>query len=130
MEFTLDFSRTFFQVMLLISPILISLSSLIIGLGQVVGKIERWDRLDSLYWSLITATTVGYGDIRPKQHLSRVIAIAIAIMGVIFTGILVSIAIEATRHSVAIHVNAERLESYRQSEQLDLIDSDLQLYVE
>ena len=130
MEFTLDFSRTFFQVMLLISPILISLSSLIIGLGQVVGKIERWDRLDSLYWSLITATTVGYGDIRPKQHLSRVIAIAIAIMGVIFTGILVSIAIEATRHSVAIHINAERLESYRQSEQLDLIDSDLQLYVE
>ena len=130
MEFTLDFSRTFFQVMLLISPILISLSSLIIGLGQVVGKIERWDRLDSLYWSLITATTVGYGDIRPKQHLSRVIAIAIAIMGVIFPGILVSIAIEATRHSVAIHVNAERVESYRQSEQLDLIDSDLQLYVE
>ena len=130
MEVTLYFSRTFFQVMLLISPILISLSSLIIGLGQVVGKIERWDRLDSLYWSLITATTVGYGDIRPKQHLSRVIAIAIAIMGVIFTGILVSIAIEATRHSVAIHVNAERLESYRQSEQLDLIDSDLQLYVE
>ena len=130
MEFTLDFSRTFFQVMLLISPILISLSSLIIGLGQVVGKIERWDRLDSLYWSLITATTVGYGDIRPKQHVSRVIAIAIAIMGVIFTGILVSIAIEATRHSVAIHVNAERLESYRQSEQLELIDLDLQRYVE
>ena len=116
MDFTVDFLQTFYKATLLISPILITLSIIVIGLGQFVGRLEKWDRLDTLYWSLITATTVGYGDIRPKRHLSRMVAILIAIFGVIFTGILVSIAIEATRHSLALHANQEDIDRYRQDE--------------
>lgn len=68
---------------------------IIIVLGQIVGKRESWARFDALYWSFITATTVGYGDIRPTQKLSKVLSILIAFVGLVFTGIVVALAINA-----------------------------------
>lgn len=35
----------------------------------------------SVYWAIITLTTVGYGDIVPQTHLGQVIASAVMIMG-------------------------------------------------
>ena len=46
-------------------------------LGQLVGKREGWSRFDSFYWSFITATTVGYGDVRPTKTVPRIFAMVI-----------------------------------------------------
>ena len=59
------------------------------------GARESWSRFDSFYWSFITATTVGYGDIRPLHKLSKTISVLIALTGMIFTGIIVALAINA-----------------------------------
>jgi len=64
-------------------------------LGQIVGRRESWSKFDSLYWSFITATTVGYGDIRPLQKLSKTLAVIIALLGLILTGIVVALALNA-----------------------------------
>jgi voltage-gated potassium channel len=56
-----------------------------------------------LYWAFITATTVGYGDIRPKGRLSRFLSVMIAFVGLIFTGIMVSVAVEVTSYSFKKH---------------------------
>ena len=47
---------------------------------------------DALYFSLITAFTVGFGDITPKSTVGRTIAVLLAFMGLMLMGILVAIA--------------------------------------
>ena len=36
---------------------------------------------ESMYWAVVTMTTVGYGDISPKTPLGRLIASALMILG-------------------------------------------------
>ena len=100
MEFTLNFLHLFIYVLYLFSPLLFFLFFIIILLGQIVGKKENWDWVDSIYWSLITSTTVGYGDIKPTRKLSKTLAVFIAFIGLIFTGIIVSIAIYTAKEVI------------------------------
>lgn len=95
MEFTFLFLQLFWVGIQLAAPLLIFLFLLIVILGQFVAHRESWERFDAIYWSFVTATTVGYGDIRPLDKLSRVVAIFIAFTGLIFTGILVALALNA-----------------------------------
>jgi len=95
MQFTLDYLQIFFHALKLASPLLAFSALLIILLGMIVGLRESWGRLDSIYWAFITATTVGYGDIRPSGPLSKVLSVLIALVGMTFTGILVALAIYA-----------------------------------
>jgi voltage-gated potassium channel len=95
MEFSLKYFGYFSDYLVLAWPLLGFLALIIIMLGLVVGVIESWPRFDSIYWAFITATTVGYGDIRPKQRVSKLLSILIALVGVTFTGILVALAINA-----------------------------------
>jgi voltage-gated potassium channel len=95
MEFTFKFIQLFFYGIELAFPLLISLTLFITLLGMIVGSRESWHRFDSIYWAFITATTVGYGDIRPLKRLSKILSVLIALAGIIFTGILVALALNA-----------------------------------
>lgn len=110
MEFTLLFLKLFYYGLLLTAPILIFLALVVIALGQIVGRQESWKPDEALYWSFITATTVGYGDYRPLRGLSRLLAVLIAFCGVIFTGILVSIAIASTTYVLESKYDFSNLE--------------------
>ncbi|MFA9419128.1 MAG: potassium channel family protein [Gammaproteobacteria bacterium] len=80
-------------------PLLISLVFFITLLGHIVGRLESWDKLDAIYWAFITATTVGYGDIRPMGRLSKGLSVFIALVGMVFTGIMVALAVNAVTDS-------------------------------
>ena len=100
MEFAFKYIHYFGVHLMLGWPILALLTLIIALLGLVVGRLESWSRFDSIYWTFITATTVGYGDFRPLRRFSRVISILTALLGVTLTGILVALAVNAVTLSL------------------------------
>jgi len=108
MEFTFNFLKLFFYIGFVMGPLLGLLVVVIIILGQIVGQREGWTRFNSLYWSFITATTVGYGDIRPEGKLSRVLTVFIAFSGLIFSGILVAVAIHSATEALALRPDIDQ----------------------
>ena len=91
MKFAIDFINLFWLHIYLVAPLLIFLLVIIFILSQFVRKKEKWSMFDTMYWSMITATTVGYGDMRPSSKSSKIISIFIALFGFMFTGIIVAI---------------------------------------
>jgi uncharacterized membrane protein len=57
-------------------------SALIILLGTFVYHfLEGWGYLDSLYFSVVTLTTIGYGDLAPKTDMGKIFTIFYIIIG-------------------------------------------------
>ncbi len=44
--------------------------------------LEGWSFIDSLYFTSVTITTVGYGDLHPSSDISKVFTIVLALSGV------------------------------------------------
>lgn len=95
MDFSISFIEVFIIGLGMAAPLFFLFGGLISLLGFWVARREGWDRRDALYYAFVTATTVGYGDFTPVNRFSRVLAIIIAFMGLIFTGIFVSLAVNA-----------------------------------
>jgi hypothetical protein len=76
-------------------PILSVLLVLIIALGLAVGLLEGWSMHESIYFAFVSGLTIGYGDLAPKSLLTRVLAIAIGVCGVLVTALVAAIAVKA-----------------------------------
>ncbi len=107
MEFTLNFLDLFGQAILMLLPFLGFFSLIVVTLGQVVGRIEGWSAFNAFYWSFITAFTVGYGDIRPVRKMSKVLTIIIAMVGIMFTGVVVAITVTAATQAFNDSIGAQ-----------------------
>ncbi|MDP0560794.1 MAG: potassium channel family protein [Candidatus Endonucleobacter sp. (ex Gigantidas childressi)] len=113
MEFTLTFIRLFFLAIYLLAPLLIFLGIVIIIMGQIVCHIEKWNKFDGLYWSCITATTVGYGDIRPLKKVSKILSVLIALTGIMLTGIVIAVTLKSTSIAFEKHVTKSQIEAIK-----------------
>jgi len=114
MEFTITFVQLFFWSIYLVAPLLVLLVFIIIVLGQIVCSIEKWGWFDGLYWSLITATTVGYGDIRPLKKLSKILAVVIALVGLMFTGIVIAVTLNTAGIALDKHGDKQVIEEMKE----------------
>ncbi len=63
--------------------------------AAAIARIDRISFEDALYFSLITALTVGFGEITPKSRASRVLAVLLSLIGVLFTGLAVAAAVHS-----------------------------------
>jgi voltage-gated potassium channel len=52
--------------------------------------IEKMDWENSIWWTIVTLTTVGYGDVSPKTSMGKFLAVFIMIVGIGFLSMLTS----------------------------------------
>ncbi len=65
---------------------------------------EGWSVVDSLYFSVITLTTVGYGDLTPGSTGGKLFTVAYILLGL---GILVSFLSMVARHAIDLRVERQ-----------------------
>ena len=54
-----------------------------LGVGTIVFRsIENWRWIDSFYFSAVSLTTVGYGDITPKSDTGKLFAVFYLFIGI------------------------------------------------
>lgn len=63
-------------------PIFIYVVILVFVTAAVFHWLEGWGWLDSIYFVVITFTTIGYGDFAPTTPLTKLITIFVALNGV------------------------------------------------
>ena len=78
-------------------PVLSGILVIEVVLGLLIGVIEGWPVGDAVYFSFVTGLTIGYGDIVPRQTFTRALAIVIGFGGILLTGLVAAIAVNATR---------------------------------
>ena len=83
--------KSFFAAGYIFSVMFIVASSLIYYAENTVHPTHFKSIPDSMYWAVITLTTVGYGDITPVSVLGKLIAVFAAIGGVIVVALLTGI---------------------------------------
>ncbi|MGM9986402.1 MAG: potassium channel family protein [Bacillaceae bacterium] len=108
----------------------------ILLLGAIsISIVEGLSFDDALWWSFVTVTTVGYGDISPETNLGRIIAVILMLVGIGFIGTLTgTIATffmkrKKENHSLKNKVIIQVQEQLNQFDELTLEDIDDMYYI-
>ena len=99
MTFVLDFIEIYARGLFYLWPIFAVLVVLIAALGLRIGALEGWEPQDAVYFALLTATTINFGVMHPTRRRSKWLVLVIALTGVLLTGLIVSIGLEAVAHA-------------------------------
>jgi len=86
------FVRHFFSILMMVRHVLIALLVLIAMGAGLISIAEEMNYWEALYLTLITGLTVGYGDVAPTTVLGRIVSVLVALIGLVFFGIVVAVA--------------------------------------
>ena len=91
------FFRELFRLVRVVWPITSWILFAMIGPGLLIGHIEGWSIDEALYFTFVTGLTIGYGDLTPRHVVSRLLAVMIGFAGILLTGLVVALSVEALR---------------------------------
>lgn len=93
--------RSFFfalvQQLRVVWPIFSGILLAMMGAGLIIGRIEGWRVDEALYFTFVTGLTIGYGDFSPQHVVTRLLAVAIGFAGIVMTGLVAAVAVQALR---------------------------------
>ncbi|MCK5787248.1 MAG: two pore domain potassium channel family protein [Candidatus Sabulitectum sp.] len=95
-KFTIKFVELFITGLFMVSPVLIFLAGILFIIAKITCRIEKWQSYTkSLFFTFITALTVGYGKTVPSSGWGRFLSVLSAFVGVVLTGVIVSVALNS-----------------------------------
>ena len=86
-----------FRLLHVVWPMLSGVVFAMLGPGLLIGHIEKWRIEDALYFTFVTGLTIGYGDLTPRHVVSRLLAVMIGFAGIVLTGLVAAVSVEALR---------------------------------
>jgi voltage-gated potassium channel len=94
------FGNVFFHALWTIRSILWGLLAVLLVDAWAIAYFEKMPFGDALYFTLVTGTTIGYGDLTPVTPIGRVVAILTGLQGLLITGLITAVAVYALRKSL------------------------------
>lgn len=116
------------------ASVIVTATAVVVVIGGVLIRVldhkEYADIWVGMWWALQTVTTVGYGDVTPKQPSGRIVAVFVMLEGIAFLTITIAaitstFVARAAREREAIHGTEEHEEAQRIERRLDKIDARL-----
>ena len=96
----LVFSREFILLVSQVRGVLMTLVLLIFTGGWLLARWEGLPFWEGQYLAFVTALTIGYGDVTPTESLSRILCIALGVVGMVWIGLVVGSASVALRRTI------------------------------
>ncbi|MCB1114159.1 MAG: two pore domain potassium channel family protein [Chlamydiia bacterium] len=101
------FVKIFLRLYRMARGVLVGISTLILLLAVLFAYWEDIEVFNSVYFALITAMTIGYGDIVPHTDLGKVISTLIGFLGLQFFGIMIAISTLSMKKTVKIYLGED-----------------------
>jgi len=89
-----------FSALYLVRGVMLAFLLLLLVVAIVVALAEGMSFGNSMYFVLITALTVGYGDIVPTTMWGRIASLAAGVIGLLFFGVIVAVNTGALREMI------------------------------
>ena len=94
------FNQHFLRITWDLRTLYLMLLALIMAGAVAIAATEKVSFGKAVYFSFITGLTVGYGDIVPATAIGRVVSVLLGLTGILFTGVVVAVTVEAIRRAV------------------------------
>lgn len=99
---TAEFLRNLGAGLRVVWPVFSGILALILLIGVIVAWLQNWPWGDGLYFAMITALTIGYGDLVPTTAVTRFLAVMLGVLGFLSTSILAALSVHALRVTLKI----------------------------
>jgi voltage-gated potassium channel len=96
-----NFTRYALQALRIVSGVIFILLLILLLCAILLARAEGLSFGYTLYFTAVTALTVGYGDITPTTAIGRIVSVVVGVVGVICVGIVVAVATRALERVVA-----------------------------
>jgi len=94
------FTQYFFHALFRVWNVVVGLIAWLVINAAAIAYFEKISFGDALYFTFVTALTIGYGDISPATLAGRIVAIMTGVVGIIITGLIVAVAVYALKKTM------------------------------
>jgi voltage-gated potassium channel Kch len=107
--------------------LLVILVTLLVSSTYFYSSVEGWSVIDALYFSVMTMSTIGYGDLVPTTTLSKLFTIIYSLLSIgVFVAVVTKIVAAILDNKKQSRERREKKKAVRRTPDSDQLDADAQ----